>query len=479
MKKTAAVIIALLLVLLCGCAGSGEAPASAGAPESSPAAVSAAEPTAEPTDAPTPEPTAVPTVAVGPLVLEAGCAEADLSGLTEDTDAAIRELIDGAPVLGSLKTIDLGGCIPAHELCRELAEAYPDAEIRMTLSFLGEPLERDTRALDASAMTAGDTPELLRVLPYLDSLEEINFVSEGGECVYSLEDLALLGQVREAVPEAKLRVAFDLFGKRVTSEDERIEFLHNKKIGNTGIETVRSVLPYLSSCTYFLVDDCGVSNENMAQLRDDFPDTKIVWRVWIAKPNYNNKRKVRRCSFLTDTQRIRTTYIRPDNVDVLKYCTETKYIDFGHNRYMSDFWFLAYMPKLEVCIIAMTEVKDLTPFASCPELEFLEVFTSNITTLDPLANCKKLQYLNISNCPKLKDITALYELTNLKVLRMVSTSKVPREQKKEVARRLPDCKILKEDPTNPTGGGWRKGKRYKLLREQMEYDIDREVYGIP
>jgi hypothetical protein len=421
----------------------------------------------------------VPTVTAGTLVLDPGSTEADLSGAAEETDAAIRELIEGAPVLSSLRTIDLGGYIPEHELYQELSDAYPGAEIRMSLSFLGEPLERDVHTLDAHAMTADDTPELLRVLPYLSELEEIVFVSGSGECAYSLDEIEQLDRVREAVPDVKLRVAFKLFGKKVTSEDERIEFLHNKKIGNKGIETVRAVLPYLSSCTYFLVDDCGVSNETMAELREDFPDTKVVWRVWITKPNYNNKRKVRRCSFLTDTQRIRTTYIRPGNVDVLKYCTETKYIDFGHNHYMTDFWFLAYMPKLEAVIIAMTEVKDLTPFASCPELEFLEVFTSNITTLKPLANCKKLAYLNISNCPKLKDITALYELKDLKVLRMVTTPKVPREQKKEVAKRLPDCKILKEDPTNPTGGGWRKGKRYHLLREQMEYDIDREEYGIP
>ena len=62
---------------------------------------------------------------------------------------------------------------------------------------------------------------------------------------------------------------------------------------------------------------------------------------------------------------------------------------------------------------------------------------------------------------------------------MINTPQVPGTQKREVAKRLPDCKILKGDLDNPTGGGWRKGARYKLLRQQMEYDIDRRVYGIP
>ena len=57
-KKTTALLLAALLVLtVCGCGGSREAPA----PAAAPTAVPAAEPTAEPTAAPTPEPTEEPT----------------------------------------------------------------------------------------------------------------------------------------------------------------------------------------------------------------------------------------------------------------------------------------------------------------------------------------------------------------------------------------------------------------------------------
>ena len=483
MKKRAAILIILLAALLCGCAGAGRAASAADVSDASPSAASTdaptATPTAEPTAAPTAEPTAVPTVKVGPLVLDPDSTEADLSGMSEEAETAIRGLIEGAPVLRSLRTVDLGERVPPYELYRELSEAYPEAEIRLSLTLAGESVERNAKMLDLHAMDAADTPKLLRVLPYLGDLEEIGFVSEEtGECVYTLENIEQLDRVREAAPEVKLRVAFKLFGKRVTSEDERIEYLH-KKIGNEGVEKIRSVLPYLSSCTYFLMDDCGVDNEVMAELREDFPDTKVVWRVWITKPNYKNKRVLRRCSFLTDTTRIRTTYIRPKNCGVLKYCTETKYVDFGHNRYMTDFWFLGYMPKLEVCIIALTNAEDLAPFANCPELEYLEVFTTNIKSLEPLSHCKKLQYLNIASCEKLTDITALYELTEMKMLRMTNTPKVPKKQKQELEKRLPDCKVLKGDDFNPTSGGWRSTKRYTLLRKQMEYDIDRQVYGIP
>ena len=315
------------------------------------------------------------------------------------------------------------------------------------------------------------------VLPYLEELEEIGFVSPEGVCAFTLDDIPQLDRIREAAPELRLHVSFDLFGQTVSDEDERIEY-YLVPIGNEGAETVRAVLPYLRSCSYFLLDGCDIDNEILAQLRDDFPDTKIVWRVWIIEPWYSSRVMMRRGSFLTDTERIRTTLVRPENCDVLKYCTETKYVDFGHNFQMSDYYFLAYMPKLEACIIAISHVDDLTPLASCPELEFLEVFTTDITDLSPLTNCKKLAYLNISNCKQLTDITPLYEMTSLKVLRMTATLKVPREQKEELARRLPDLTILNVG-ADPTEGGWRTMPRYFLLREQMKYDEDWLLYGIP
>ena len=192
---------------------------------------------------------------------------------------------------------------------------------------------------------------------------------------------------------------------------------------------------------------------------------------------------MRMASFLTDTHRIRTVCVTDKNSKELTYCTETKYVDFGHNEYVSDFYFLGYMPDLEVAVLALNNCDDISALANCPKLEYLELFTTNVTDLSPLAACTELQYLNISNLPDLTDITPLYGLTKLKVLRMVVTPGVPQEQKDELERRLPDCTVLKAG-YDPTHNGWRydengdKTERYALLREQMEYDIDFS-YGIP
>lgn len=30
------------------------------------------------------------------------------------------------------------------------------------------------------------------------------------------------------------------------------------------------------------MDSCGVSDEEMAAIRDDFPDVNVVWRIWFG-----------------------------------------------------------------------------------------------------------------------------------------------------------------------------------------------------
>ena len=424
-------------------------------------------------------PTTVPvTVDIGGTVLEPDTAALDLQTMEFDLD----KLVAAAPELKAVTEIELGATTLSYEQVEAIRGAFPDAEVRYSVQLFGQTVEADAQSLDLRDMTAEQTQELYDVLPLMPQLQQINFVKEDGSCVYGIEEIGMLDQLRERAPEVSFRVKFELFGQTVSSEDTRIEY-YLVPIGNEGEPQVRAVLPYLTACEYFLLDGCGIDNEIMAQLRSDFPETKIVWRVWIREPNYDSPRFMRRAGFLTDTQRIRTTLVNDSNCDVLKYCTEVKYVDFGHNLEISDFSFLGYMPELEAAILSLTGISDLTPLMNCPKLEYLEVFTTEVTDLSPLASCTSLEHLNISNLPGVTDLTPLYNLTNLKRLRMVMLPQITKEQISEVAQHLPNCDVLMAG-WDPTENGWRydeKGNRvprYELLREQMEYDIDREVYNI-
>lgn len=408
------------------------------------------------------------TADIGGTLVEIGITELDLTEIPYD----LNYLAIAAPKFHSLSRIELG---VTDLTCNEVARiqlAFPEARIDYTLEILGMTADVHTKELDLSAMTLEQAPEILAQLPLLTGLQKINFISDDGICVFTLDDIPVLDQFRQALPDVAFTVSFDLFGQRVTSEDERIEY-DRVPIGNDGVAIIRKVLPYLSACQYLLMDGCEVDNEVMAQLRADFPQPKVVWRVWLGAPNYGNDLTLRRRSFLTDTEVMWTLEINDENCDVLKYCTETKYVDFGHNRTISTCEFFSFMPNLEVAVLALTNLNDLSPLANCPKLEYLEIFATKVTDLSPLANCKELKHLNISDLPGLTDISPLYGLTQLERLRIVKSGKVPQEQLEEFARLVPGCTILKLG-SDSTGEGWRIGPngqvpRYKLLRQQLQY----------
>lgn len=429
--------------------------------------------------APTALSTEPPVVDIGGMQVELDATELDLTAGGFELDA----LVTAAESLRQIVRIEAGTMTAQDVLA--IQKAFPNVELSYALDLFGQTVAADAEQLDAASMTVDQTGALLDALALLPNVREINFVSAEGSCVFSVEDLAELNRVQQAVPEAYLRVCFELFGQRVTSEDERIEYLQ-ADIGNEGIETVRAVLPYLRSCTYFLMDGCGTDYEILAQLREDFPETEIVWRVWLVEEDYTSKLFLRCGSYLTDTIKIRTTYVNDKNSHVLNYCTKTKYVDVGHVWQLTQCDFLSYMPDLEVCIIAITYITDITPLANHDKLEYLELFTTDIADLTPLISCPNLEHLNISNMPKVTDISPLYGLTKLKRLRMVDSPKIPEEQKKEIAERLPDCAMLNMGHF-PTAWFWRwedpakttKVPRYELLCQQFEYDIDAYEYGIP
>lgn len=412
-----------------------------------------------------------PTVDIGGTQVLRDTETLDLTNTYYDMDT----LLSVAPELPDVQVVELGCTELFAQDLEQLQQAFPEAKLQYTLSLFGQNVPLDTTSLDMSGMSVQQSAELARVAGLLPQLEQINFVNSEGVCVFDLDTISQLDLVRLSAPQVKLTVNFELFGKKVTSEDERIEY-YRAKIGNEGEPVLRKVLPYLQNCTYFLLDGCGLDNEVLSQLRADFPETKIVWRVWLCNPAYDSPGILNKYSFMTDTELIRTLNVRDFNCQVLMYCNETKYVDFGHNPFVSDFTFLGYMPQLEAAIIALTSCADLTPLANCPKLEYLEVFTTEVTDLSPLANCTELRHLNISNL-KIDDLTPLYGLKNLERVRIILCDNITKEQIAELAEQLPDCQVLTKG-WNPTDEGWRKDEygnfipRYLLLRQQMRYDYD-------
>ena len=399
-------------------------------------------------------------------------ASLDLSGLSSENAGKTLPLLRYLP---ALQSVDLGGQ-GANDLTPEnvldFMSAYPNVNFSYGLSLQGRALTLDETSLDLSSASNSEIEALLPWLPYMNQMQKIN-LGEGDEAESSRIPWDTVGAIRRACPWSELDYSFTLFGRALTLNETYLDLNHvNMDDQGALVKAVTVCMPHLQTLD---MDFCGVDNEHMAAIRDALPNTDVIWRIWFGT-GY---------SVRTDVEKILAS--NPDKcgelnkatTEALKYCTKVKYLDLGHNDQLDDISFCAYMPDLEVLVLAMGGFHDLSPLANCPKLEYLEIQTAGVSDLRPLSGLKNLRHLNICYNFTLMDITPLYELTELERLYIGIYDPVPPEQIEEMQRRAPQCKIV-TDIEDPVDGGWRyvaydalgggiADPRYALLREQFGY----------
>jgi len=376
------------------------------------------------------------------------------------------------PLLDSLTALESAD-FTGSECIEEIyawAQSHPQVDVSYTVSMPdGSVMDSSTKTADLSQMDGKAVRLWAEKLRYLPNLKSIELGTERENL--SWDDIRVL---RDACPDTKLKFYFELYGKQFDLQNTQLNLSH-LDVEDKG-EKLRQIIELMPNLTYIDMDSCGVSNEDMARLRDDYPDIKIVWRIWFGSGDGYSVR--------TDAEMILASkpsvagFVDEVNGADLKYCTEVKYLDLGHNATMRDISFVQYMPKLEVLIVAMARWRDATPLASCKNLEYLEMQSTDCTDLSPLAELKNLRHLNVGGIMELEDISPLYSLTELERLWLGCMNRVPTEQVEAMQKAAPNCEINTSVYDDPTGDGWRYGyhpegyiiaaPRYILLRLQFE-----------
>ena len=329
----------------------------------------------------------------------------------------------------------------------QLKETYSQIAFTATVEVFGQEYDQQTTELDLSGMTGADAVAVVEKLKQLPNLQRVNLTPPNGIGALSLEDVKNL---MDAVPDVVFDFSFDFFGHTLSTAEEEVH-IKNTKIGEEGLPTVRSALDLLKNCKRFVLENCGISNESMAQLREDYRDqTKVVWRVSYGKG-----------STMTDAEIIRAVYDLVDtNCQNLTYCEDAKYMDIGHNEWLDACDFVAGMKSLEYVVISGAPIKSLEPFRNCKNLKLLEAaFCEYITDVSPLADCTNLQMLNISNT-HVEDLSPLdnLPLTHLTVRTNPSGKcRLSQEEQDRVTAQHPDCWISFSG-AQPYGVGWRYGE---------------------
>ena len=389
-------------------------------------------------------------------------AKVDVNGFDTEKESLADQLDAVRDAAGEATPLSFSGEVTAEDwpvdTYLDFLERYPELIVTGSVMADGLSCPLDAETLDYSASKKKEYPELISLAPSLTELKSVDFGRE--------EDghtrLAGIAAFREACPEAEVSYIFTAFDKKINIHTPTLDFNHIE-MDDDGAE-VRDILQYMPEVTFLDMDFCGVDNEHMAAIRDDFPDVEVVWRVW-----FGAKYSVR-----TDVEKVLASRsgvggsLAPDNTEGLKYCTKMKYLDVGHNGRMVDISFVSYMPDLEVLIIMMGNVTDISPIADCKHMEFLEIFTNNITDLSPLADLKELKHLNICYNHNLADMTPIYNLTQLERLWIGTRTRIPRDQIQHFKELAPDCEV--NDWCGDPHTNWRWGtERYALLQKQLGY----------
>ena len=379
-------------------------------------------------------------------------------------DFVLDTLTQNLPHLPQLTSVVLCRTELTLEQVEQLRADFPNITFRYQVELLGEIYEEDTTELDLSAMTSEQVAEAVQKITMLPALEKITLTDAEGSSHLPKEDVKTLQQ---AAPNAVIDYSFDFFGTKLSTAEEEVH-IKNVRIGDEGESEVRAALDLLPNCKRFVLENCQISNEVMAKLRDDYRDrTKVVWRVNFGKG-----------SSLTDAQILRAVYDLVDtNCANLTYLEDVRFMDIGHNEFLRESSFISGMKSLEYVIISGSMISDLKPFANCKNLKVLEAaFCEYIYSAEGLEACENLERLNISYT----HITDLSPLDNLNLVNLCamyeSKSRVPAEEQERFKALKPDCKMSFVG-SQPYGSAWRYDDNndplewYTTIRKVFRYDI--------
>ena len=384
----------------------------------------------------------------------------------EEGDYDLDTLRSNLPHLPQVTAVTFLQTELTMEQVEQLRADFPELEFGYTVTILGLAYDEGTETIDLSAMEGSELEQTIARLSMLPKLMSVELCAADGTVKLTAQEAKT---VMDAVPEATVHYEFDFFGTKISTADEEIH-IKNVKIGDEGEAEVRAALDILPNCKRFVLENCQISNEVMAKLRDDYREqTKVVWRVNIGNG----------ATSMSDAQIFRSTYYLVDsNCSNLTYLEDVRFMDIGHNEYLKDSSFISGMKSLEYVIISGSMISDLTPFANCKNLKVLEAaFCEYIYSAEGLQECESLERLNISYT----HITDLSPLDNLNLVNLCAMyegkSRVPVEEQERFQALKPDCKMTFVG-SQPYGTAWRYAEDnkfeewYSTIRKVFRYDKD-------
>ena len=382
----------------------------------------------------------VPYVTVAGRTVLSDVESLDLEGSSDHDPELLKQELSA---LKNLKSVTFGDdLIPADRLAQLKAE-YPQVEFTaiVTYTVAGKDYREDITELDLSGSPV--TEDLVGLLKGFPLLETVDLHGTGVE----REQLVAL---KTAYPDLVVKAEVELAGEIFSTEAEELD-LNSKMISDYDqfCETI-ALFDHLSKVE---LCDCGLSNEQLGALRDAYPDTKFVWRIYLGVWSLRTDA----VAFSVLISNFPYKKMTSEDIEVLKYCTDLQALDLGHQAITDLSVIGEYLTDLRILILADNEITDLSPLANLPHLHYLEIFMNWVEDLAPLAQCRELVDLNIcwTGSP---DITPLLDLPVLERLWMTRGA-VSQADLDLLRETYPDAEIVSTE-SGSTDEGWRTHDRY-------------------
>lgn len=366
----------------------------------------------------------------------------DLSTCPIDTS---EEWIYTLAKFKNLQTVIIRDKTLPKEKKYELEILYPGINfiVDVTINIFGLSFREDSDFIDLSNATIDDT--ILYSLKAFPKLKKVNILGQ------SL-DQQLQMDLQNLYPNIEFKWNVAIADKLVENNIETLD-LTNSKINN--IALFKNSLKLLPNVKYIDMSECNLSNDELATLREELSNIKIVWTVHLGKW----KLKTDAVAFSVLITRFDYVRMTSSDIEVLKYCTDLQALDLGHQA-ITDISIIGdYLPNLRILILADNKISDISPLSKLKHLHYLELFINRISDLSPLIECKELVDLNLCYNSSINFSTLINNNFPMLERVWIVGCKISNNNYRSLKAKYPKVNIMNSG-SGSTNNGWRTHERY-------------------
>lgn len=371
----------------------------------------------------------------------------DVTELTvENADAASQKLY---AALKDLQSLDMTACDVSDDTYRSLTQALPDCAVIIRTTVGGTEYTTDAASLTVSGELTAEDVERIGYFKNLTSID-----------LRKCSNPDILDTFLSANPDVRLNKPIQLLGRDLGTEDEFVDLRGSKYTLEQVKAALDEALPKMKSLKKIDMCGCGLSNRQMEQLCNDYPNIKFVWMVrfvnWTVRTDA--------VMFSTLNSEGKSKYTQVDYAPLFKYCTDLVALDLGHSR-ITDISAIASLKKLRAVILMDNKITDISAFAELKDLEFIEMNATNrVKSVEPLKDLKNLKYINLWGSMGISDLSPLYNHENLKIVIFERT--VPKEEQENFIKSNPNCDTYfdMESVRYSTNTAWRENPYRKKIK---------------